>query len=298
MKKILKYFGIFLAVSGILLIIKTSLTLNGIDTYEKVFTSSEALQNTSYVLQILSCIFVIFGVIIALWQYTLTSRAEIAKYDNDIVQKAINLSEYYKDNVICKMSIINDVYKKTKILDILDNININNMVNFDTHELETNLSKSQINEISRIVSSDDFWKVVYEVGEVYGISQKAKTIINEVEGDKHILKETIDKRKLHQEFMNNTVFLILNNLEYFAMNFTHKAADESVVYQSLHQTYLYIVKSLYYDISINNVSGEGLYTNAIELFNLWKDKAISQTTKSIEHERRNIEKGTLCKTVK
>jgi len=298
MKKIAKYFSIFLVVSGILLIVKSSLNYNGIYTYKELFTSTEALENTSYLLQIVSSIFVIIGVFIALWQYTLTSKAEIAKYENDSVQKAIDLSEYYKENILCKMSIISQVYERTKIVDILDEINANHMVDFDIHELESNLSKAKINEISNKVKSDDFWKVVYEVGEIYGISEKVRTIVNEVKNNKSISKELIDKRKLNEEFMNNTVFKVLNNLEYFAMSFTHNAADETVVYQSLHQTYLYIVKTLYYDISINNTGGQKLYSNVIELFNVWKERKHMQTYDSIEHGRKNVEKGTLCKTVK
>ena len=82
------------------------------------------------------------------------------------------------------------------------------------------------------------------------------------------------------------------------MYFTHGAADETVVYQSLHKTYLYIVKILYFDISINNTGGQKLYSNVIELFNIWKERELKQNLQAIQYGRKNLEKGASCKTVK
>lgn len=43
-------------------------------------------------------------------------------------------------------------------------------------------------------------------------------------------------------FMIDEVSGVLNNIEYFAMNFAHGVADDSVVYRSLHQSYIDIDK--------------------------------------------------------
>lgn len=89
---------------------------------------------------------------------------------------------------------------------------------------------------------------------------------------------------------------VLNNLEYFAMAFTHKTADESVIYQSLHNSYISVVRLLYYDISSNNRDGESkLFTNVIELYNIWKEKSEQQKTDEIAAVRENISKGNIFK---
>lgn len=66
-----------------------------------------------------------------------------------------------------------------------------------------------------------------------------------------------------------------NKLEWFAMHFTNNIADESTVYQSLHQIYLKTVISQYLDISENNKRGhEKFYINVIGLYNQWNRKEI------------------------
>lgn len=77
------------------------------------------------------------------------------------------------------------------------------------------------------------------------------------------------------------------------MNFTHKTADDSVIYQSLHSSYLSIVRALYYDISSNNKpGGDKLYTNAIELFDIWKDKYLEKKADEIRSKRQATSKGS------
>jgi len=63
---------------------------------------------------------------------------------------------------------------------------------------------------------------------------------------------------------------LLNNLECFSMNFISNVADSKVVYQSLHQTFIEVVRVLYYLISKNNTSEhEKFYTNIVSLYRKW-----------------------------
>jgi hypothetical protein len=91
---------------------------------------------------------------------------------------------------------------------------------------------------------------------------------------------------------------ILNNLEFFAMHFTHGTADDSVVYQSLHQSYIETIRLLYYDIAANNIPGESkLYTNTIELYNKWVEEAKRQKENETAAARANIAKGNSLKSL-
>lgn len=94
-------------------------------------------------------------------------------------------------------------------------------------------------------------------------------------------------------FMNEVVAAILNNLEYFAMHFTHGTADETVVYQSLHQSYLDIVRALYLNISKENARANSkYYTNIIELYRIWSERAENTGEKLRELEQVVLKKGT------
>ena len=92
------------------------------DKGETVFV--EYLYFTS---QIISSIFVSGGVLVAVWQYYLSSK----KSENDLriiqVQRAIDLSEYYKDNILTYLSAINYVFEISGVNKILDTIHPKNM---------------------------------------------------------------------------------------------------------------------------------------------------------------------------
>jgi len=89
---------------------------------------------------------------------------------------------------------------------------------------------------------------------------------------------------------------VLNNIEYFAMNFAHGVADDSVVYRSLHQSYIDIMQLLYFNISnLNNSSSDKYYLNAIELYNKWKLQKDKDTNekKMMDITREAKNKGTI-----
>lgn len=86
--------------------------------------------------------------------------------------------------------------------------------------------------------------------------------------------------------MSKIVNDLLNDMEYFSMHFTHGVADESVVYQSLHQTYVECVQLLYYNIAINNkTDGTQYYTNVVELYRIWYEKQRMNREKCIQSGR-------------
>ena len=98
MKKTSKQIGFkFLAVAMIILLF-CIINLKG-SNLEKVYYKS----------QIIGIFVAIVGVIISVRQYVHTSNNEIVKFKNDQVQKAIDLAEYYKDNILCNMYMINQV---------------------------------------------------------------------------------------------------------------------------------------------------------------------------------------------
>lgn len=105
----------------------------------------------------------------------------------------------------------------------------------------------------------------YRDVEKYGIHNFLK-IINSVKDDK----------------VTSVVSDTLNNLEYFALNFNRKLANEDAIYQSIHQSYIQFVELLCIDICNANLEPNDdlkYYTNVIKLYNLWKEKSESRSRK-------------------
>lgn len=255
-----------------------------------IFRSKEEsyLESVYYASQIISALFVIGGVVIAVWQYILTSRRENELKEEQLEEvkrvrskEAIELTQFYKDNIINKISIITKVYKETKILAILDKIKIDSMKNFDVGELNSVLSQADRDEIEKIRMSKEFENVILSHADYFDIDLSKVS-----EEDKDMVEKIVINqfKVLSQQ--------LLNNLEYFAISFNCKIAEEKIIYQSLHQTYIRIVSHMYYEISKNNKTGEQkLYTNVIDLFNVWNNRAKEQKDREADAIRSVIKKN-------
>ena len=236
--------------------------------------SKNYLEDIYYITQILGIIFVAIGSYIAINQYIKTSKNEIDKFNNERIKKSIELAEYYKDNILGNMTIISEIYGATGILDIIKKTKGSHMENFDKHELAELLSTEDLNNIKKITDSDEYYFIIDICCYMKGIN-----LINYHKDIDHI-------------FMNNIVMETLNNLEFFSMNFNYNIADESVVYQSLHKTFLEVVYLLYYNIAVNNEPGDKkLFTNIIELYNLWQKKSEETKNEELNSLRRSTQKG-------
>lgn len=127
-------------------------------------------------------------------------------------------------------------------------------------------------ELNTLFSQDEL-KLVREI---YG-SQKMIETMRDACRVYHILNlETEDNVVLLKAFMREIVTKIQNNIEFFAMGFHHNVADETVVFHSLHQSYIGIMDLIYYHVALDNDSefvSEKLFTNAIGLYNDWKERA-------------------------
>ena len=122
-------------------------------------------------------------------------------------------------------------------------------------------------------------KILRDAKRIYGIDFKA-------------LKSLECGSEMDFTLMSKIANSTLNNMEFFAMHFTHKTADDSVVYQSLHQTYIKFVQLFYYNISINNMpDGQQYFTNILELYKLWYKRNVCAKNKITETGRRSVKHG-------
>lgn len=245
----------------------------------------------AYSAEIVSAIYLILGTIIAIWQYYVSSNKHLEKIQKDQIQKAIDLAEYYKDNILSGYTALKLVYAKSGLQNILDKINNKDIKNFDSIELNELLTENQIAEYKSILNSEKFVKSVFEVYQLLGLELKGCQIKNDEvsisEEQKKICFE-VNPNQLANDFLKNYVSNILNNVELFAMYFIHNIADESVIFQSIYPTYLELCNELYYDIARCSVPGKAkLYTNLTRLYNIWKEKSERQNESARETLRNN-----------
>lgn len=85
--------------------------------------SVKVIEALYYSSQIVASIFVISGVIIGVWQYYLSYVDSRRNLDIVRVQKAIELAEYYKDNILCSLAPLRYIYANS-LLEIYENESI------------------------------------------------------------------------------------------------------------------------------------------------------------------------------
>lgn len=251
----------------------------------------------AHAFEIVSYVFVIAGVIIGVWQYYLSSKSEMIKNDTEKVSKAIELSGFYKDNILRLFQPVRYVYEKIGALDIINGIDKSKIKNFNTHELNNLLSSEKICEMKQMFIKPEFIESVTEANYIYGLkldlsdscgifnfypkdpsSEEQPDESREIELKRKMLDITVSK--IADSYMNKVVCELLNSLEYFAMYFIHNIADKTVVFQSLHQSYIEIVETLYYNIAHQNETPESkYYTNVTNLYLEWKKILVEQRKK-------------------
>lgn len=259
---------------------------------------------------ILNISFLTFATLVILWnQLKLANKSYTVNIDLNKSQNAVNLARYYSEEIIPNVGYINNVFCSHEISKLLSGFPYCAMSEFTSDEMNSLFDEDKLKLYDDLCKKLNF-DILFRISIKYenlplDLKSKYALLINiKYENE---LKKKIDLIKSNPEKFakNELVNLIneiklkneikkdlmdeyetiriktLNNLEYFAMNFIQDLADEEVVYQSLHQTYLSVVQMLYIEISRHNTSGHmKYYNNVIELYKLWSgrknDKVIQE----------------------
>lgn len=204
-------------------------------------------------------------------------------------EKAAELAYMYKNNILPSVNYISSVQKATGIMELLRNINLDSITNFNQEELHRLTSAdieknvvvawSKDENITLLITHRQIFKQTCNK-RMHDINPflmrkwiEAKNNVRDKNG-KEITIQSEEKaallEALRREFFD-VVSNTLNDLEFFSMNFVSGVADDSVVFPSLHQTYLTLVQLLYYYIAVQNKNEKDkFYTNVIELFEKWR----------------------------
>ena len=226
-------------------------------------------------------------------------RAYKHQKDRSKKEAACNLAKYYASSIIDKYADVTTVFNVAGVTEILRGaFEIRDLQDFDKEELERLLKNSKINV-------DEFGKKLREIdpavilkAKMYracSADERGRTFENYTKVDKGGKIEIINGIYLQQEFTQE-VFALLNELEWFAMNCKYGIADEELLYQSLHQTFLSTVWMLYFFISDRNINNEDkLFTNIIWLFTKWRNRLTEITDNIAAEKQEYINKANAVK---
>lgn len=275
-KKIIVIFLTIMLIS----IVGISFVLNGVNGIKGVFIVKNALENTYYIIQIIGGCALIIGAVIGIWQYVLTARCERTKLNMEKVEKAVELAEYYKNEILPIYVAIKYVFDKGGVKSELEKIKSSDMKVFSDDELKVILSEADKKKMEGVIKGKETVQAIKKADLIFNLGLN----LEQTAGN--------DEEVLIKLFMSNVINKVLNSMEYLAMNFVHGVADETVVYQSLSRTYIEIVQLLYYNIAVNNIPGkQRLFTNLTELYRRWNSRYLDEKKKKDE-----INTGTVVDT--
>lgn len=202
------------------------------------------METVNYIFQIAANIFVIFGAIFAIYQYS--KQKKLTKIDN-----AIAISKYFATNMLHKVELVYSVFvSEPKIMGIIKK-----------HEPE-------------IQAATDFTKEEYE--RIFSETER-DTYNDFIEG---AISLPNGKKIPIEQLMGD----VMNEFEHCCTSFNTGLAEDTAVYQSLHQIILSIFPCFYPHIcSINEDPIDQYFTNLSELYIRWnsiKEKALKKQAKS------------------
>ncbi len=195
---------------------------------------------------------------------------------------ACELARYYAHNIILEASLIIDVFKfsglDNEVHSLFPYDKISDL-NYTEMEKLLNEAGKDFDAVDKMMTREIDPHAIFKakLRNAASIEDRRLLIDEYTIGDPDPSDPDSTGELIHIDFLNKeferAITYLLNDLEWFAMTCQYGLADEEMLYQSLHQTYISQVWLLYFYICKSNLSNEDkFYTNLIWLFNLWKDR--------------------------
>lgn len=266
--------------------------------------------------------FLIFEFRAAKKAYELSHKDYQIRNEKEEINKAIELAKFYSDLIGRNISYLDFIFSKSGLTKYIENLNIDLMSEFDVDEIKTFLRPKEIEEVKRMLYDIDLEvlirgnNLIEDVGvneyingittmnihkKITGksIEEAAATLVEVHEENENDSVNSKRKQKAFDSLVKYNYYVslyngkfseiitdTLNKLEYFAMSFNTKVADEDVVYQSLQQSFLKMINMMYFYIAFQNVDGKDkYYTNIIDLYNRWRNRYIEAAADEVKSKR-------------
>lgn len=173
------------------------------------------------------------------------------KVDRESIQRAVELSLYYVKEILPGQAEFDNLFRGSKYETEIKKFDQDEFRNFDLVELQKIVMKNH--------EGESFDMVMANIKSYLGDKLNQKNEIKDSDGI--VISAEGNRFRLDD---------LMNNLEYFSMNFIAGIADKETVYRALHQSYLATIRNLYFVISFQNDQlKDKFYNNVIELYQEW-----------------------------
>ena len=266
---------------------------------ERVDLMGNSVQSTllgAGTIDIIQCVVNSLILIVAIASAIYAYRAYKHQKDRAKKDAAIALARYYSECIIDRYSFVSDVFRRSGLVDkIKELFPYTKLEDFTYKELCDILESGGVSleEAIRIFKNVNPF-AIYERKVVAAMSPEERQKLEnahisfKVDENGESYKSLSDGISLQNE-LSLKISQQLNDLEWFSMSCRYGLADEEMLYQSLHKTFLSQVWYLYFFIAFGNVVSEDkLFTSVIWLFNVWKKRLID-IQKQTQSKRDKVE---------
>ncbi len=196
--------------------------------------------------------------------------------------KSFALSQFYISEIIPASETIGLLLNHLKCETTLKKICDHKLLYFDESELQNILNTEERNLLNEIFFGEETLKLDISIG-LFALERISPYFLFDFRSSQKSYLDCLKSTHTHdvegaiQTDLTNTLRALLvyttNKLEYFSMFFNTNVAEEKVVFASLHQTFLPLVETLYFNIAFRNkIGSQKFYTHTISLYQKWKQK--------------------------
>lgn len=211
-------------------------------------------------------------------------------------EAACTLAQYYADTILREYSYISNAYRASGLDEkIRAWFPLGSIHAFSSSEFSNTLRRAQVDaktvtraieqpelktlHLARLLCRTDAQAYTEPIREYAELSRASDA------------EQQLATTLLQNEFAQD-INRLLNHIEYFAMNLRYGIADEALLYQSLHQSYISMLWMLYYYICKVNLEAteDKFFTNAIWLFTTWRKRLEKMKKRRESAEQRSKRK--------
>lgn len=252
------------------------------------------LVDNSLLINSIASLFVIASAVFVGFQSKVFFNDYNKKHKKEEFENSFKLTQYYINNIIPQMSVILAVFKSIGVENILKNRLKNQVLSdFDNEEFQLIFEKTTIQDLCDMIKKTKLEVLL----PVLNIDRSKLPGCLECDYHEYLKcnsevknkKQNEERSESYRKLLVSRFFAMLtdtkNEIEYFSMYFNSNLAEEEVIFDSLHQTFIDFVRMLYPFIAMHNtksVHGRKYFSNTIELYKRWslKEKEIATKAKT------------------
>ena len=262
----------------------------------EILTNISSLQATAQIATIIMPCIAIVAAIYAGVQYHYGRR-------KSKISQSCDLAKYYADHIVWRVGLLSSGLININHVDAIKSKNAIRLTEKEAKDLISNhkITPSKKTALLSIDVNIAFQHCMQNPRFAEALNLPDQVAVTVEEGtDKKVAERTLNSvvAKMLAQKTEYFLLMLLNDLEWFSMNFERGIADEKAVYQSLHKGFLSTIQELYFFISFKNDSGpaDKYFTNIMGLYNKWKaredKKKLKAEKKYKKHEDAGVTRGT------